>query len=1210
MKGLIRNTIMGRMALSAVVPLLLGLQMDALHAQTTSITSSGLNTTINSSGTTTFIDGGTRPGAGPNLFHSFGEFSIGEGHTALFRNSDAAATSNIFGRVTGGNESRIFGTIDSATNFPTANLWLLNPAGFFFGPTASLNVGGSVNISTADYLRMADGKQFFADASKNSVLSMEPVAAFGFTAPRPITIQGSALAVLPGRSLSIVGGDLEITGRFNESTETPEDILFAPSGRIQLASVASPGEVVIGATASGLPDLNVDSFSQLGNVTLSNVAILNASGDPGGMVQIRGGGLTMDGSLIVANTLGNFHGAAEAADIDVTGATLLQNGSIIQSITGGEGRSGDILIKSGELDVRSGSSIFTRNFGVGQCGNINLQIGTLIGSAGASVFSESRGTAAIAGSAGQITVQGITGPGSAANRVSLDSSTINTRVVGGTLTSAPASIDIAAHTIELTNNASLQSLTTGSIRAGDISLAAPGVITLIKGSQITSSTRLGTGNAGGVFIRAPSITLADSPFVSSSTRGIGNAGTILIDGTTVSVTKGATINSGTFGVGNAGEVIVRAAESITVSGTDPQSDNRSAIASAAIAGLGSGEIGAAGTVTITAPVITISDQANIFTSNAIDSGKAGDIILDGRQVAVLAGAQIQSSTTSSSAGGSVKIMAEESLTISDANSQGGKSRIATGTLGKGDAGQIVIRTSTLTMNGGEITASSLGLRDAVTGELILSSGSAGSIDIAAKNAVLTNGVQIQTSSLGSGEGGRIGIVARESFLLSGGESIIGSSTSGPKNAGQITLSAPTMTLMDGAFVSAFSDGLSVTDPSRGTGQAGAVTLQAARLNITTGARVDSSTFAAGSGGLLTIKATERVHIGGTNSTGLTTITTGEGNAGTIFVMAPVVDLQRGVIISNTGASGDAGTVTIQAGQVSIGNGAVIASRGRNSATGDGGNVNVLVTGLLSGQGSTVSSEALTGAGGDVLITAGNVQLTEGTTILAKTTGSKNAGNIALTSGSDIVMRNTTVTTSADQASGGNIKLTAPNVISLFDSQLTSSVKGQVGSNGGNISIDPVAVSIQNSQLLANANAGAGGNITVAASGAVLVSSSSTLDASAGPAGVSGSVNINAPIQVLGGTLVPLKVSYSQPALSGDRCAADPQGRFSSFVQTGRDGVPQIPGGYAPSPLLPLNRLMSSLPGASGPRLAMVRLGLTNMGVLSPNQYQFQSGCRS
>ena len=36
-----------------------------------------------------------------------------------------------------------------------------------------------------------------------------------------------------------------------------------------------------------------------------------------------------------------------------------------------------------------------------------------------------------------------------------------------------------------------------------------------------------------------------------------------------------------------------------------------------------------------------------------------------------------------------------------------------------------------------------------------------------------------------------------------------------------------------------------------------------------------------------------------------------------------------------------------------------------------------------------------------------------------------------------------------------------------------------------------------------------------------------IDASAGPAGISGSVNISSPIQVLSGTLVPMRLAYTQ-----------------------------------------------------------------------------------
>jgi filamentous hemagglutinin family protein len=96
---------------------------------------------------------------GTNLFHSFGQFSVATGDIAQFQPSTLtpnAAMSNILGRVTGGNPSAIFGTIDSATYYPSANLFLMNPAGFLFGPNATVNVGGMVAFTTADYLRLSE----------------------------------------------------------------------------------------------------------------------------------------------------------------------------------------------------------------------------------------------------------------------------------------------------------------------------------------------------------------------------------------------------------------------------------------------------------------------------------------------------------------------------------------------------------------------------------------------------------------------------------------------------------------------------------------------------------------------------------------------------------------------------------------------------------------------------------------------------------------------------------------------------------------------------------------------------------------------------------------------------------------------------------------------------------------------------------------------
>src|SRR4026209_2240638 len=143
----------------------------------TNITSSGLGTAITQNGPVHDITGGTRRGA--NLFHSFGLFNVGTGDAANFLNDPARPPPKILGRVNSGQTSSIFGTIQT-TNFGSANLFLINPAGWIFGATASLNVGGSFHVSTADYIRLNDGVRFNADGTNDALLTSAPPAAFGF----------------------------------------------------------------------------------------------------------------------------------------------------------------------------------------------------------------------------------------------------------------------------------------------------------------------------------------------------------------------------------------------------------------------------------------------------------------------------------------------------------------------------------------------------------------------------------------------------------------------------------------------------------------------------------------------------------------------------------------------------------------------------------------------------------------------------------------------------------------------------------------------------------------------------------------------------------------------------------------------------------------------------------------------------------------------
>src|SRR5215831_7892437 len=238
------------------------------------ITPSGPNTQVNLSamppaGKTQFdITGGTRPGGGVNLYHSFGNFNVPTNNIANFLNSGSInpanpnvilpsglPTSNILGRINGGNPSSIFGMIQTngPGGFPNANLFLMSPNGFLFGPNATINVGGMVSFTSADYLQLADGAKFHAisNAVADALLTAAPVAAFGFLGSNPgaITVQGSQLTVTPGTGISLVGRNITgQSGKLDNGTVHAAK-LSAPGGQINLASVASPGEILTGTMA-------------------------------------------------------------------------------------------------------------------------------------------------------------------------------------------------------------------------------------------------------------------------------------------------------------------------------------------------------------------------------------------------------------------------------------------------------------------------------------------------------------------------------------------------------------------------------------------------------------------------------------------------------------------------------------------------------------------------------------------------------------------------------------------------------------------------------------------------------------------------------------------------------------------------------------------------------------------------------------------------
>ncbi|MDR4479935.1 MAG: filamentous hemagglutinin N-terminal domain-containing protein [Nitrospira sp.] len=250
----------------------------------------GLGTSLSTSGNTTNITGGTRPGGGPNLFHSFNQFSVGTGDVAAFVNP--GGVSNVIGRVLGGSPSNINGTIQALN----ANLFFLNPAGIVFGSAAHLNVSGSAYFSSAQQLRLSDGGIFTANTGLlafDQTLSVGSPVSFGFLGQGPygsIVLNSSSTVLQTGAVLGLMGGGIQINGSkisaqrvILGSTSSAGEMSVQPTVANPFSGVSGNGQVqalpgtLIVAGGGGVIPASIDVTP---NVTVPTGAQVNTTTNP------------------------------------------------------------------------------------------------------------------------------------------------------------------------------------------------------------------------------------------------------------------------------------------------------------------------------------------------------------------------------------------------------------------------------------------------------------------------------------------------------------------------------------------------------------------------------------------------------------------------------------------------------------------------------------------------------------------------------------------------------------------------------------------------------------------------------------------------------------------------------------------------------------------------------------------------------------------
>jgi filamentous hemagglutinin family protein len=726
------------------------------------------NSVVTPNGSLVEITGGTIKDT--NLFHSFEQFSVLNGQTAFFDN--AANIANIISRVTGSSISEIDGLIKANGR---ANLFLINPNGMIFGENAALDLGGSFIGSTADSLKFTDGREFSAvnpDAATLLTVSIPVGLQYGGD-QGDITVQGSGnnlfidfdtftvdrserpegLAVKPEKTLALVGGNVFVEG----------GNLTAPEGNIELGSVAGNGTVKLTPNTLGwkLGYENVDNFQ---DINLSQAASLEASGNSGGRVRVKGDFVSVtDGSAILTDTRGDGVSGSltiEASETEIYG--VADNGFTSSTFTnvdlGATGDGGDALINTGYLYVGDGAQVNVNTFGLGNAGTLTVKAdeieilgGSVDGQFPSGLFAQA--DVGQTGRGGDINIE-------ADYFLVADGAQVSVNTFGdgdaGKLTVKANEIELIAGSRDFGSSGLFASADSGSTgNGGSLNIEADSLY-IADGARAIAAT-FGAGNAGKLTVKANEIELVGaSPGGTSSglfstveEAALGNGGNLQIDTSNLLITDGAQIAVSTAGEGNAG-ILDLEADNIELIGASDF--GASGLFSSAIIDSGNG-----GEINLTSDRLSLTDGATISASNFASrnsdippgQGSPGkiDINVNSLKLDSTIPNEFTTITTAANAqtGGNITLNVDGDLALNN------YSQIISETKGQGDAGSINILATELNLNNqGQVSTNSTGL------------GQAGNIAIASDSLNLNEG-RITATSTQTG-GGEIKLVTDSIFL--------------------------------------------------------------------------------------------------------------------------------------------------------------------------------------------------------------------------------------------------------------------------------------------------------------------------------------------------------------------------------------------------------------------------------------------------------------
>ena len=594
---------------------------------------------------------------GTNLFHSFSTFSPGTDLTE-FRLSDPSIR-NIFSRVTGPSTDALPNTSDlngflQVIGGDRPNLFLLNPNGILIGPTANINVPGSLFLSTADRVLFEDSDRPFSasDTTNSPLLTVSaPVGLqFGDRAAS-IDVNGRFQSsfspnrnnpaefynFVPNTNLTLLGGDLNLTDAY----------LNVPGGQITLSSVGANSRVNFDATTHDLTytvdtafrDIKLDhsvavtTFTGGGDINVQGrqIRLLNGGGfasdtfgaENGGTIRLSSSELIeIKGQSGLSAIVAPFFGPAtgEGSNIIIETERLVADEASISTITYSDGDGGDLTLRADEIDLKDTSLIVSvapfqasrttpPTAASGDGGRLDIRADELRLSG---VTQIGTGTKS-AGNSGDLTVD-------ATSLVEISGSQLfDFSAQGGPTGTASSGIFISSERGSTGNGGNLRVTTSQLI--------------LKEGGKLGAGTS-GTGNAGNITVRADDISISDpvvdfdgsfSGIVTTVTpTGVGNAGTLDITSNRLHLFNGGQVAASTDGVGNAGNIKIQSNE-ITVEGSSADGLFNSSISSRSTTPFD------AGSVSLTGDRINITDNGTVSVSS-LSGGSAGNVTLAANQV--------------------------------------------------------------------------------------------------------------------------------------------------------------------------------------------------------------------------------------------------------------------------------------------------------------------------------------------------------------------------------------------------------------------------------------------------------------------------------------------------------------------------------------------------------------------------------------------------